>query len=36
MCRNKIEETGKKNQKNALTLFNKENTINNYLSLLIN
>jgi glycosyltransferase involved in cell wall biosynthesis len=35
MWKNELEETGKKNQKNALTLFNKENTINNYLSLLM-
>ena len=31
MCRNKIE----KNQGKAMRLFNKENIINNYVSLLI-
>ncbi len=35
MCENELKKTGIKNQKNAFTLFNKENIINNYVSLLI-
>jgi len=35
MCENELKKTGIKNQKNAFTLFNKENTTNNYLSLLM-
>jgi len=35
MRKNEWEETGKKNQEKALRLFNKEDIINNYVSLLI-